>query len=297
MYQLDLLNLFIIRSYEPFLIHLFLIFFCYTVAMHQVTRSNSSISCYCFRGEDVCPKSKLLAVALIIAGIVLGGMGVFGGIGYFASYSTLPPGLMHAIGTKGCLLMLTIGGVAGTFCGIGSIVLLMMVHRKKVDSTARDGNDHSKHVDHTIPDENISDTHADNSDTDKNGDVTLNPVNVDQVDAIAGPVEDSSVNDRDHRGYTSLHTAAYNGQTEMVRELLQKGAAVDARNHVGQTPLHQAALGVSIEAIEALLVCHGAINAEDNNGNTPLHAALVSADKDHTKAIHVLLHNRASIDG
>ena len=50
--------------------------------------------------------------------------------------------------------------------------------------------------------------------------------------------EPSLVNCRDSDGYTPLHRASYNGRTNVVRVLLQRGADVDARTEDGWQPLH-----------------------------------------------------------
>lgn len=50
--------------------------------------------------------------------------------------------------------------------------------------------------------------------------------------------EPSLVNCRDSDGYTPLHRACYNGRTNVVRVLLQRGADVAARTEDGWQPLH-----------------------------------------------------------
>lgn len=48
----------------------------------------------------------------------------------------------------------------------------------------------------------------------------------------------SLVNCKDSDGYTPLHRASYNGHTNVVRVLLQRGADLDARTEDGWQPLH-----------------------------------------------------------
>ena len=81
-------------------------------------------------------------------------------------------------------------------------------------------------------------------------------------------------------GWTPLHLAAFYGQPEAARALLDKGAVVNARssNPMQNMPLHAAAAGQSHE-IAKLLLDHGASpNARQQGGWTPLHAAAQNGD-------------------
>jgi uncharacterized protein len=75
------------------------------------------------------------------------------------------------------------------------------------------------------------------------------------------------------RGSTLLHTAAYNGHGEAVKELLGRGAAVNQRNFVGETPLYSAVLRGTPEVVRMLMEAGADVALGDNNGTTPLHAA------------------------
>lgn len=83
-------------------------------------------------------------------------------------------------------------------------------------------------------------------------------------------------------GFTALHYAAFFGQEEAARILLERGAEVGlvARNatiHV--TPLHSAASGAH-PGIVKLLLEHGADpNAGQDGGFTPLHSAAANDDR------------------
>jgi hypothetical protein len=76
------------------------------------------------------------------------------------------------------------------------------------------------------------------------------------------------------RGSTLLHTAAYNSHTEVIEELLKRGAIVDQRNFAGETPLFSGVLRGDQAVIEALLRAGANPNTPDNNGLTPLKVAI-----------------------
>ena len=77
-------------------------------------------------------------------------------------------------------------------------------------------------------------------------------------------------------GFTALHLAAFFGQEEAAKVLLESGAELNlvARNaSIIVTPLHSAAAGAH-SAIVKLLLEHGADpNASQDGGFTPLHSA------------------------
>jgi ankyrin repeat protein len=90
--------------------------------------------------------------------------------------------------------------------------------------------------------------------------------------------EPSLVRARDREGSTPLHWAAWRGQVEAARALLEAGAEVNAHNnntHWGTTPLHAAAHG-NQAAVAQVLLAHGAdIRAKNLNKRTPLQETAV----------------------
>ena len=74
-------------------------------------------------------------------------------------------------------------------------------------------------------------------------------------------------------GATPLHLAARAGGSDVLGELLARGASLGARDRSGRTPLHDAAAANAIEAIEMLLASGADLRVRDNDGNTPLHSA------------------------
>ena len=85
-------------------------------------------------------------------------------------------------------------------------------------------------------------------------------------------------------GFTPLHLAAYFGQAEAVRALLERGAKVDAvaRNPLGVQPLNSAAAspaaGARTEIARALLEAGADPNHELPEGFRPLDAAEQNGD-------------------
>lgn len=78
---------------------------------------------------------------------------------------------------------------------------------------------------------------------------------------------------------TPLHLAAEDGDAECVNLLIEAGANVSIKNKKHQTPLHLAALSQSPETIELLLKQNANPNASDVDGRTPLHCSIVKVTR------------------
>ncbi|CAG5037574.1 unnamed protein product [Parnassius apollo] len=92
-------------------------------------------------------------------------------------------------------------------------------------------------------------------------------------------------------GLNAIHLASKDGHVEVVRELLQRGAAIDAATKKGNTALHIASLAGQ-EAVVKLLVQNGAqVNIQSQNGFTPLYMA---AQENHDGVVKFLLANGAN---
>jgi len=88
----------------------------------------------------------------------------------------------------------------------------------------------------------------------------------------------ANINEKNDRGMTPLHEAAYYGREDMAEVLIANGANVNTTNESGQTPLHLAAK-IGVKYVPELLLANGAdINARNNNGGTPLHNAVQQWD-------------------
>jgi ankyrin repeat protein len=89
-------------------------------------------------------------------------------------------------------------------------------------------------------------------------------------------------------GFTALHLAAFFGQEEAARILLERGAdanLVARHESIHVTPLHSAAAG-SHAAIVKLLLEHGADpNAAQDGGFTPLHSAAQNDDRESVESL------------
>ena len=72
---------------------------------------------------------------------------------------------------------------------------------------------------------------------------------------------------RNKDGYTPLHIPR---QTDVVEELLKRGADVNARNNYGQTPIFHAVTG----DLMRVMIRHGAdLTVRDERGETALDSA------------------------
>uniref|UniRef100_A0A7N5KRR0 RING-type E3 ubiquitin transferase n=1 Tax=Ailuropoda melanoleuca TaxID=9646 RepID=A0A7N5KRR0_AILME len=80
--------------------------------------------------------------------------------------------------------------------------------------------------------------------------------------------------DSKNQGRTALQLAAYLGQVELARLLLQAGAALDLPDDEGNTALHYAALGNQPEAARLLLSSGCGANALNNTRSAALHVAV-----------------------
>jgi len=91
---------------------------------------------------------------------------------------------------------------------------------------------------------------------------------------------------------TALNEAAFKGNAEIVKFLLENGASCDVPNNLGKTPLHRA-VSASKAPIVKLLLEHGAnVNAQDLYGFTPLHYAAFHGALECAK---ILVENRANM--
>ena len=95
------------------------------------------------------------------------------------------------------------------------------------------------------------------------------------------------VNAQNRVGETALMLAALQGRLDLVRRLLDRGAAVAQE---GWTPLHYAASGPDTQVVALLLARGAAIEARSPNGTTPL---MMAARYGNEQSVAVLLEHQA----
>ena len=93
----------------------------------------------------------------------------------------------------------------------------------------------------------------------------------------------TDVNVRNANGETALMYASLNGELEIARLLVSRGAQV---NHPGWTPLHYAASAGQLSVVQWLLEQSAYIDAASENGTTPL---MLAARQKHTTVAQALV--------
>ncbi|EFA07512.1 pyrexia [Tribolium castaneum] len=94
---------------------------------------------------------------------------------------------------------------------------------------------------------------------------------------------------------TPLHLAAEDSDAESARLLIDAGAQLTSENHKKQTPLHLAALSQCSETLELLLARGCNPNARDADGRTPLHGAIVKVSRS-CECVRLLLKAGADVN-
>ena len=116
-----------------------------------------------------------------------------------------------------------------------------------------------------------------------------------QTEAIKVLIEvGAKINARDWRGATPLYEAAYRGQTEAANTLIEAGANINARNDESRmTPLAVAAGQGSTEVCKLLIEAGAKVNPKDEDSWTPLHKAVYGG---HTETTKILLAAGANVN-
>jgi ankyrin repeat protein len=86
--------------------------------------------------------------------------------------------------------------------------------------------------------------------------------------------------DTEEKGWTPLHMAAYVGNPEIIKVLLDHHAQTEARDNRGLTPLLWTAFVGKPDAAAALLSGGADINAKGRDGRTTLEQAKISLNQE-----------------
>ncbi|XP_055838337.1 ankyrin-3-like [Episyrphus balteatus] len=100
-----------------------------------------------------------------------------------------------------------------------------------------------------------------------------------------GAYVDSKANLYHKKEYTPLHCATENGDLEIVKVLLKKGANVNFKTADGLTSLHLACKTGNVEIIDLLLSSNADINAREHNKLTPLYIAVENSRREAAKLL------------
>lgn len=113
------------------------------------------------------------------------------------------------------------------------------------------------------------------------------------IERMTKELKAASIEESDRDGWTPLHEAAWNGDFEAVKGLVNAGADPNATNNHGHTPLHLAAFNGHLVVVQKLVDAGSEPNAKDEKGETPLHKA---AYHGHFGAIKALVKVGANVE-
>ncbi|XP_066545502.1 caskin-1 [Amia ocellicauda] len=108
---------------------------------------------------------------------------------------------------------------------------------------------------------------------------------------LLGSAKRVNVNFQDTDGFSALHHAALNGNTELISLLLESQATVDIKDQKGMRPLHYAAWQGKVEPMKMLLKSGSSVNGQSDEGQIPLHLA---AQHGHYDVSEMLLQHQSN---
>jgi ankyrin repeat protein len=106
-----------------------------------------------------------------------------------------------------------------------------------------------------------------------------------------------TIGERSSDGWTALHLAAFMGQVDAARVLLDHGADIEAvsRNSTANRPLHAALAGKAVPELIELLLERGAdVNGTGEAAITPLHLAAARGNMPFTRRLLAMKANPAA---
>jgi len=112
--------------------------------------------------------------------------------------------------------------------------------------------------------------------------------NVINIMRLLNTLNPNDLNPTTELGVTPLWIASLRGYTNIVKELLKRGADVNKADDNGKTPLFMASLEGHAKVVEVLLGAKGikVDKAEKDYGYTPL---MIASSEGHTKVVEMLL--------
>lgn len=120
---------------------------------------------------------------------------------------------------------------------------------------------------------------------------------IDKLDIVTRHISENTeiINHYYDNGYTGLGLAAYFGNENIVKFLIENGAEVNlpSNNEYRVFPLHSAAAGNFTAIAKMLIENNAAVNISQLSGITPLHSA---AQNGNIELIILLLENDAAVD-
>ncbi|XP_077172935.1 caskin-1 isoform X2 [Paroedura picta] len=108
---------------------------------------------------------------------------------------------------------------------------------------------------------------------------------------LLGSTKRVNVNFQDTDGFSALHHAALNSNTELISLLLEAQAAVDIKDNKGMRPLHYAAWQGKKEPMKMVLKAGSCVNIPSDEGQIPLHLA---AQHGHYDVSEMLLQHQSN---
>ncbi len=103
----------------------------------------------------------------------------------------------------------------------------------------------------------------------------------------------ADVNIQDTNGNTPLQLAAFAGHVEAVKLLIVANARVNIKNNIEMTALQSASQRGHSEVVKLLIKANAEVNANDNKGHTPLHEA---AAEGHAEVVKLLIEVHAEVN-
>merc|ERR1711871_455940 len=105
------------------------------------------------------------------------------------------------------------------------------------------------------------------------------------------------INCHDEHGYTPLHHAARKNHPEFAQTLIEMGADLELSTTSQKwTPLHEAAYWGNVDIVRILLDAEASVSSLSHKGKTPLHAACQGRYGNEGKVVSMLIEGGAAVE-